>query len=206
MIWAIVDDLERVFIYREWPDYQTYGEWAIPSEKMDGSQGPAQKTGTGMTIAEYRSMIRDLERKDTSPPIVRYIDPRAGKSSAVSLQEGNKTLIDQIGTDVLDGQNEIKNAGLYFTPASGVHIEDGVSAVNDLLGYNLRDPISILNEPKLYISEECKNLIYSLNEWTYIDKDKGACKDPADCLRYLCLMDPCHIDERAPVSFGGGTY
>jgi len=45
----------------------------------------------------------------------------------------------------------------------------------------------------LFISDNCKNLIYCLKEWTGADGEKGATKDPIDCLRYLSVMSPVHI-------------
>jgi hypothetical protein len=51
-------------------------------------------------------------------------------------------------------------------------------------------PITSTNQPKLYISENCQNLIFCLKEWTGQDGQKGASKDPIDCLRYLAVMNP----------------
>ena len=42
MIWVASDDAGRRFVYREWPDVPTYGEWAVPSEdtnRWDGMPG-----------------------------------------------------------------------------------------------------------------------------------------------------------------------
>jgi len=76
-----------------------------------------------------------------------------------------------------------------------VAIEQGVAMINDLLAYDICQPISPLNQPKLFVTDSCKNLIYSLKEWTNADGDKGASKDPVDCLRYLVVMSPIHIDH-----------
>jgi len=46
IIWVAVDRYRRHWVYREWPDVETYGEWAVTSEnknKWDGDMGPAQK-------------------------------------------------------------------------------------------------------------------------------------------------------------------
>jgi len=65
------------------------------------------------------------------------------------------------------------------------------------LAFDINEPLSPLNQPKLYITENCKNLIYCLREWTGHDGDKGATKDPIDCLRYLVVMQPEHIDDKS---------
>ena len=205
MLWARVDDLNRIWIYREWPNMARYGEWAVPSNKADGSPGVAQKADCGRNLTQYRALIRELEKGEREP-LVRYIDPRAGRAPVISEKEGCYSLIDHLATDVVGGDGNVSEPGMVFIPAAQTDIEEGVQAVNNKLSYNLDQPISALNEPKLYISEDCGNLIYSLREWTNEDKDKGACKDPADCLRYLVLMDPMYVPENKAWSTGGGTY
>ena len=204
MVWVRVDDLGRKYVYREWPGKE-YGEWAVPSNKMDGSPGPAQKADCGRNLTQYRELIRKLEKGETAP-LVRYIDPRAGKSAIMSTKEANYSLIDHLSRDEMSPDGNLKEAGMVFIPAAHTLVDDGVQAVNNELAYNLDDPISALNEPKLYISEECTNLIYSLREWTYEDSDKGACKDPVDALRYLISMEPCHVSQGHTYSSEGGYY
>jgi hypothetical protein len=63
-----------------------------------------------------------------------------------------------------------------------------------------------LNYPKLYISKNCPNLIYSMREWTGKDKQHGACKDPIDCLRYAILAGLEYVGESAYAWQGGGSY
>ena len=46
---------------------------------------------------------------------------------------------------------------------------DELALVNNLFGYNMSEEVSVLNEPKLYISDECRNLIFSLKTWTNAD-------------------------------------
>jgi hypothetical protein len=71
-----------------------------------------------------------------------------------------------------------------------------VALINDALAHDPRQPLSPINEPKLYVSKQCQNLIYSLREWTGADGQKGACKDPIDTLRYLAVMNPTYEDEK----------
>jgi hypothetical protein len=45
-----------------------------------------------------------------------------------------------------------------------------------------------------------------MKEWTGADKDKGATKDPIDCLRYLMVMTPVYIDPKPNLENNTYTY
>jgi hypothetical protein len=181
------------FIYREWPD-ASYGEWALPDTKLDGKAGPAQRAGGGRGINEYKELIRGLEGEEVVEE--RFIDPRAGATQAAS-KEGGTSLI-----ELLDSDPE----PMSFQPAAGLRIEDGVTLINDALAHDPGQPLSPINEPKLYIAKSCENLIYSLREWTGADGEKGASKDPIDCLRYLAVMQPEQYDQDSFKCKRGGSY
>lgn len=76
MIWVRVgpplwgDGKWTYYIYRDWPDAQTYGEWAMATERevneeqrkgWDGDPGPAQ-AGLGYGISKYKQTILEAER------------------------------------------------------------------------------------------------------------------------------------------------
>lgn len=183
----------RWYVYREWPD-ATYGEWALPDSKMDGKAGPAQRAGGGRGINEYKEIIRDLEGEEKVEE--RYIDPRAGATQAAGKEEGTSLI------ELLDSDPD----PMFFTPAPGLRIEEGVALINDALAHDPSQPLSPINEPKLYVSKNCQNLIYSLREWTGADGEKGASKDPVDCLRYLMVVQPEEYDEDHYKCRGGGSY
>ena len=84
---------------------------------------------------------------------------------------------------------------MYFLQAAGISIANGLTIINDWLNYDQNEPISVLNEPNLFISSDCGNLIYSLQEWTNKDGEKGATKDPVDALRYLAVMEPIFVSN-----------
>ena len=193
MLWMRVDEQGRHYVYREWPDINV-GEWALPSEKSDGKIGIGQRNGAGRGINDYKELIKDLEQKESI--FARYIDPRAGATQAAG-KEGGTSLMELLDSDP---------APMYFEPAAGIRVDEGVGLINDWLAFNQNMPISIQNEPKLYVSDCCQNLIYSLREWTGADGDKGATKDPIDCLRYLAVMDPQHHTNRSFAAVGGGSY
>ena len=188
MIWARKGDDGNLYVYREWPDI-SLGEWALPSEKPDGKEGMAQRNGAGMGIDDYKRLIRKLEGDEEM--MERYIDPRAGATQAVG-RDGGTSII-----ELLDGGDE----PMYFAPAAGISIEQGVAMINDLIAWNQEEPLSPLNQPKLFVTKNCKNLIYCIKEWTGADGDKGSTKDPIDCLRYLVVMQPEFIDlKQMPVN------
>ena len=193
MLWMRVSKDGDMFVYREFPD-SNEGEWALPSADADGKAGIAQRNGAGRSLADYKNLILDLEQGEEV--FERYIDPRAGGSKAVT-DEGGVTLIDMLD----DGENP-----MHFTPAAGIRIEQGVALINDGFSYDMNQEYSPLNKPKLYISENCRNLIYCLKEWTGQDGEKGATKDPIDCLRYLMVMNPEYNDRTTLQGWGGGSY
>jgi hypothetical protein len=205
MLWLRVDDLGRMFVYREWPDYKNYGEWALPSTKLDGKAGPAQTADCGRNIHEYRKLIRELERLD-GPVQERYIDPRAGRAAVIGQREHNQSLIDILAAPERGAGGEVTKDGLVFVPAAMLEVDESCSMVNHLFRYNTNEELSILNEPKLYVSDACKNLIYSLKTWTNADGQKGASKDPVDVLRYMISMDPMHVQPNADYTTEAGSY
>ena len=97
---------------------------------------------------------------------------------------------------------------MWFAPAAGLRIEEGVGIINDWLSWDRDSPLlALTNEPNLYVSEECRNIIYSLKEWTGADGDKGASKDPIDVLRYLAVMNPTHSTSETFAAQGTiGSY
>lgn len=181
MLWCRVDPKGRLWIYREFPD-ETYGEWALPCDKADGKPGPAQRAGAGKGIQDYCGLIADLEGDEEIQE--RYIDPKAAGTPTAS-KEGGVTLL-----DLLD------ESGISFVPAATVTVDERVLLINDLLSYNKEYEIDDDNTPRLFVSERCQNLIYSLREWTGVDGQKGASKDPIDCLGYLTVMSPSFVEAK----------
>lgn len=193
IIWAKVTQDGDIIVYREFPD-ESEGEWALPSGEPDGKAGTAQRNGAGRSLADYKQLILDLENGEEISE--RYIDPRAGGTKAVT-EDGGVTLIDMLD----DGE-----IPMHFTPAAGIRIEQGVALINDGFAYDMSQDVTPLNKPKLYISDKCQNLIYCIKEWTGQDGEKGATKDPIDCLRYLMTMNPVYISDSTMRGTGGGSY
>jgi phage terminase large subunit-like protein len=183
MLWARVDQYGIIWIYREFPD-QSYGEWSVPSDKADGSPGPAQKQGAGKGVDEYSEMIVELEGDENIAE--RYIDPRSAGTDTIT-KDGGVTLLDLLAQ---------ATKPMYFTPCAAVKVDERVLLINDLLCFDREKPLHReFNHPKIMVHESCQNLIYSMNEWTGADGQKGASKDPVDALGYLVVMAPKHIGD-----------
>lgn len=218
MIWVATDAEERRFVYREWPDLERFGEWAVAAEdanKWDGSPGPAQPA-LGYGIIDYKRTILEAEGSKFDGQqwelcgeeiFERKMDPRSGAAQSMNEREGGTSIMDLMFEEQTDQAGHLVGPSLDFDAAPGISIEQGVICVNDLLSYNQEEKICpILNEPRLYVSSACQNLIWALQNFTGHDGERGACKDPIDCLRYMATDDCEYIDPSAMRSSGGGSY
>lgn len=222
IIWVAVDRYRRHWIYREWPDVETYGEWAVTSEtknKWDGDMGPAQKP-LGKGVKGYKEIMLNAEGNtwtgthwQTGPTtetiFIRYGDPRAmADPSGVEEGQEGSNMFSRFVEEQKDEKGNVIGPSMDFLPAPGYHIERGVEMINDLLDkYNPDEPpTAMLNEPGLFVHERCKNVIWAMNNWTGIDGEKGASKDPVDTVRYMATADLQFHDPKMQVSYGGGSY
>jgi hypothetical protein len=181
-IWVRVTPGGDHYIYKDWPDAQTYGEWAKPSAnplQPDGDLGKAQ-ISLGYGVEQYKTLFRELEKDAPVFEVGRYIDPRAGKTAHIEKQ-GGTCLIDQFA--------EAPDP-MFFTPASGVEKSVGITHVNTLLYWNKEKPlVPITNAPKLFVSKEALQVIWMFTNYTDRGGEKGGCKDFADLVRYMALAD-----------------
>jgi phage terminase large subunit-like protein len=236
MLWGIRTP-QGLTIYREWPGtieipgYGAPGLWAIPDgKKADGRAGPAQKA-LGFGLLAYKREIARLEgwkvrqqgaaaetgprqqgaAAETGPRewdqfgpaeeriALRFMDSRFADSKIIG-DVGSTTLLD-----------EFEGIGLSFLPTcteGASRISEGVAIINDWLDYDETREVDYFNRPRLFVSEECVNLIFALQNWTGQDGTSGACKDPVDCLRYLLLKGVEYLgeDEGGEVREGEGVY
>jgi len=217
-IWAATDGEGRKFIYREWPDVPTFGEWATTAEdsrKWDGDAGPAQPS-LGFGVVDYKRIILEAEgnkfedgawKYDGEAVFERRFDPRSGKAGAMTEEHGGVSLMDMFLEDQWDDGGRLVGPSLNFDQAPGLSEDQGVMVINDLLSWNEQERLcAVLNEPKLYVSEDCQNLIWALQTYTRNDGEKAACKDPIDCLRYFVTDDSVHIADGSMLVRGGGAY
>ena len=202
MIWVRIDAAERAWVYREWPQTDTYIEgfgypdaWAISSgKKADGETGDGQKS-CGFGLLPYKREIERLEALDGIEVFERWIDSRYANTTVAGTREHATTLLE-----------DLADAGMSFRSCPGENIEEGVGLINDALYYDEEAPIEHNNAPGLYISERCTNTIWALKEWTGQDGQKGASKDPIDCLRYLFTSGVGNVEGGKLNVTGGGSY
>jgi phage terminase large subunit-like protein len=199
MIWTVHDTAGRIIVYREWPDQTSYiegvgyaGEWALPDgKKLDGKPGPAQQD-FGFGLERYRDEILRVEGGEEI--FERWMDSRYGNARTLA-KESPTTLIE-----------EMSALGMDFTATPGDSIDEGVSMINDALSYNPDKPVNSRNQPKLYISENCKNVIHCLQTYTGADGKRSANKDFVDLVRYVTLSDAINVEGDILRSRGGGSY
>jgi len=197
MLWLAVDDRGNHYVYREWPDRDTYGEWALPFQNANGKPigkaGTAQRSQT-IGFQEYADMIKGFEKGYKIE--MRSVDPRAGTSP------GMKKLT---STDII---TEMGECDIELVAAPGLNVDHGEARINDLLAWDDTKPmIPLQNAPKLYVSDACGNLIYSMKEHTGMGGTTEATKDPIDVLRYILEHDPEYIRPGGLIEVtGGGAY
>ena len=214
--WYLVDDLGRVFLYREWPDLERFGEWALPGEKADGKPGPAQTLEAGRSITGYKRLILEAEgwrwngkEWEEGPGAERIherlIDPRLGGAAVPSAEEGT-SIISLMADEQRDAEGRLAGPPMDWTPAPGVSIEEGIQSINDWLDWDDRAPLTALNCPRYYVSTACGQTLYALLEYTGRDGLKGALKDVVDPDRYLFRAGPERVTETTYLASGGGGY
>jgi hypothetical protein len=221
----------KVYLAREWPGKYHLpgigvpGPWTIPSGKRegmnDGARGEAQGPfGFGLLrykfeIArlegwlDYRQWAEanrgedaiphddDIEAWEESPDDAERIEERLIDSRAASAPRVENDRPVTLQTDFDD-------IGLYFALTPGSDINEGVSRINSALDYDGDGNLTFFNAPDFYISEECENIIYAVENWLNVDGEKGACKDPVDILRYY-FTSGFEYDSPGSGGLRGGT-
>jgi hypothetical protein len=228
-----------LYIYRDWPDAQTHGEWAVTTERevsaeqrkgWDGDAGPAQH-GLGFGVTKYKQTFLGLERigmlRDNEDPYrarvwsavngqnrtdktygtnemsraveeiaERYVDGRAGASEHMA-EQGGTCIIEEFEDTQTDSKGRVTGPSMSLTPASGVRIEEGLTAVNELLDWNMEEPMCpVMNQPHLFVCEDCLQVRWMFENYTGLGGEKGACKDFADLVRYMALAKLEHVEGR----------
>lgn len=219
--WWATDAHGRHLCYREWPDFHTFGEWAVPSvnaNRWNGEPGPAQEA-LGYSIVRYKQAILEAEgwrwnpetrsydaAEGKTPEVIeiRLIDPRAGRAEQVAEDDAGTCLMDMFGDEQTNHSGDVTGPSMIFMPAPGLHEDEGIESTNNLLGWDpAQDLVPLLNEPRLYVSSACASTIHALAHYRLgKPKTDQACKDPVDCTRYFATSDPAFIDPAAPRGFG----
>jgi hypothetical protein len=137
----------------------------------------------------------------------RYIDSRAGKNQHAA-ERGGTCLQDELAREQRNAKSgEVDGPHMVFRLASGVDIQEGLTAVNGLLNWEKeQDLIPGFNEPHLYVAENCKQVIWALENYTGLSGEAGACKDFVDLVRYMALGRLRYVGPGMLRTVGGGSY
>ncbi len=74
-----------------------------------------------------------------------------------------------------------------------------------LLEYNEEQPVCpVLNEPKLYVADNCRQIMWMFENYTSLGGEEGGCKDPADLVRYMAQDDDArHVTQEGRIKTYG---
>lgn len=191
-VWVAVDATDTWWVWAEFPDA---GDWALPGNKP----GPAQE-GNGWGIHQYVDLFRDVEKG--VEVFERLIDPRGGAATKQG-EEGAVSII-----------TDLDDAGLLppVRPApvtrnsSGAEIEVGLQLINNKLFFDPSKPRDSVNSPKLFISDRCQNLAYSMSEYTAKLGPTEATKDFIDALRMIAVANPIFVEPGMDRPSSTGVY
>lgn len=210
----------------------------VGGEKGLGVRGPGQKPLHGAFetwASEIRRIERKLaewqglqfqseaewERhmKEFIPDENRIMDSRASSTKTVGQSEA-KTLIQYMA----DNEIYFIRAGNDSGAEAGMtRVQPGEQAINDAFHFNrskaelnpktgwLECDLNTGRGPKLWIADHCTNLIDAIQNYPGIGApgaDKSPFKDPIDCLRYLIIADPMHVERLSDEDENdyGGVY
>src|SRR5262245_9515765 len=134
MVWTGVDVTETKWTFKEWPDAENYGEWALPGSKPDGRPGPAQNAGGGRGFVEYQQLIYDLEGWSISADGIwqrgdglaihdRQMDPRPAGTRVPSDEESG-TYLEMMAKTRYDASGKMVMPGLDFRAGPHCGIEE----------------------------------------------------------------------------------
>ena len=182
-IWAGVNDKGEIYIRKEFPERDLYGEWALFGDPK-WRYGPAAKK-IGYNVEGYVDLFREIEDE-----LNIKIYERIGDSRFFAKENENND----------DLFRAFDDFGMNFVPSDGRKEEVGINALDEWFSYNPDLDIDEINRPMCYIHEECGNLIESLINYGSNGKADEALKDFFDLMRYLRMTNggegPDHVTRR----------
>tara|TARA_X000001382_G_scaffold31423_2_gene20365 strand:+ start:3080 stop:4741 length:1662 start_codon:yes stop_codon:yes gene_type:complete len=171
-IWAGVNKEGDVYIAKEFPDRDAYGEWAIFGDPK-WKYGPAAKK-IGYDVRGYCELFKEIE-----DDLGIEVHERIGDSRYFARENENN----------IDLFHSFSDHGFDFIPSSGKMEQEGIVALDEWFDYNENAKIDAANRPRCYISKECGNLIDSLINYNSSGKADEALKDFFDLIRYFRMAN-----------------
>ena len=183
-LWAGVNEQGEVYIAKEFPDRNLYGEWALFGDPK-WRYGPASKK-IGYNVEGYVDLFNEIEDE-----LGIKIYERIGDSRFFAKENENND----------DLFRAFDDFGMNFVASDGRREEVGISALDEWFSYNPNLDIDEINKPLCYIHEDCGNLIDSLINYGSNGKSDEALKDFFDLMRYLRMTNggegPDHVTGRS---------
>ena len=171
-IWAGVSEDEEIFIRREWPDRDTYGEWALFGDPK-WRKGPASEK-LGYDVQKYCELFEEIEDE-----LGIEVMERIGDSRFFAKENENN----------VDLFTAFYDYGMNFTPSDGQQEGIGNTSLDDWFFYNPNYELDPANRPRCYVHEDCGNLIESMINYNASGKADEALKDFFDLIRYLRMSN-----------------
>jgi len=171
-IWAGVSENEEIFIRREWPDRDTYGEWALFGDPK-WRKGPASDK-IGYDVERYCELFEEIEED-----LGIEVTERIGDSRFFAKENENN----------VDLFTSFYDFGMNFTPSDGQQEGIGNTSLDDWFFYNPNYDLDPANRPRCYVHEDCGNLIDSMINYNASGKSDEALKDFFDLIRYLRMSN-----------------
>ena len=171
-LWAGVTEQGEIYIRREWPDRDTYGEWALFGDPK-WRYGPAAKK-IGMDVESYVELFEEIEDELGVKVVERVGDSRF-------FAKENENNVDLFTT--------FYDHGMSFIPSDGQTEQIGCTALDEWFSYNPNYEVDEANRPRCYVHHSCGNLIESIINYNSAGKSDEALKDFFDVLRYLRMSN-----------------
>lgn len=233
MGWFLVDPRGNAWAAYEWPPAADYvpgvgvpGMWVIDSEgkRLDGDKGPAQdpfgwgtqryaeeiaRVEAEIFAMQHGTEFEELRRIDVFLRIMdsRYgASPNATSGGTVTIME----LMEELGLEFEPSGQSIVAEGEVKS-----RVNEGRQMVANMLDYNEElakpDANGVLvpdpsQAPRLYVLEHCHNFRWVFENYTGLDGQSGAGKDPDDVLRYFAICEPGYYPPMSMGGSGGGSY
>jgi len=168
------------------------------------------------TLADVREIRASLAEPLREEILGRYVDPRAAGTQHAQ-EQGARTVVELFAERVVNARGEVSEpmtlesaySGRQIGTGENAQIGTGLSEVNEMLDWDPLSPEGLVpgvNEPRLYVSTECEQVIWALQTYTARGGSKGGCKDFCDLLRYMGLANLQYVGAEGLVGTGGGTY
>lgn len=196
--WKGVDENGVQYVIDEMPSLDE-GEWV----DANGDEGEGTRTYSAIGSKAYKKLIREREKTHGCVPARRWGDPRAFATQAAAA-DGGTSLFELYGVD--NGSDEDPDlAPMFFEPARiRQSVDLDLERVISQFAWNRDEELSVENQPHLYVSDRCQNIIRGI--LNFDGKADSRFKDPVDALRYLFCEETPFIDSRVNEVQGGGAW